>query len=120
MDPQKVKLPLLLKLKLLKQAFLKEENVFGPIGIAIMFCFSIFMAISTPLFLTNTFANILLFVLLVIFYSAALIGALYATGTFIEEEFYPWYRNVKHEYEDLALPEKKKALEEVDNILLRD
>jgi hypothetical protein len=27
---------------------------------------------------------------------------------------------IENQYEDLALPEKKKALEEVDNILLRD
>lgn len=76
------------------------------------------MAISTPLFLTNGFANFLLFIVLVIFYSAVLVGSIFAAGTFIEDQALPWYEKIKNEYEDLALPEKKRVLEEIDNILL--
>lgn len=76
------------------------------------------MAISTPLFLTNAFANFLLFIVLVIFYSVVLVGAVFAAGTFIEDHVSPWYEKIKNEYEDLALPEKKRVLEEIDNILL--
>lgn len=118
MDPRTVKLPIILRLSLLKRAFFKDENSFGAIAIAILLCFSVFMAISTPLFLTNGFANFLLFIVLVIFYSAVLVGSIFAAGTFIEDQALPWYEKIKNEYEDLALPEKKRVLEEIDNILL--
>lgn len=79
-----------------------------------------FLAGSTPLFMTNAFANFFLFLMLTGIYGFLLIAGIVGIGTFFQDQYMPWFEVVKKEYEERALIEKQKELEAVDDILLKD
>lgn len=119
MDPKGVKLSILMRIKLTTKAFFTGENSFGPIAIAILAVLGLFLSLSVPSFMTNVVANCIMHFMLAVVFDIMLIGGLFLCGNFYEEEFSPWYRQVKEEYEKLELVEQKKKIEEVDDILLR-
>lgn len=120
MNTKDVKLPLKTKLKVLFIALSDgSQGSFDIMATIISFGFGIFMASSTPLFLTNAVANVVLFIFLCIGYIIGLMAILIVAIKMFEDEILPSLESFMRKYNEIALPEKKKLIEEVDNILLK-
>jgi hypothetical protein len=120
MNPNDVKLPLKTKLKYMLEAFFHDENSFPAIAIALLLLFCMFLAWSTPLFMTNGFANFMLFLMLTGVYGFLIFAGVAGICMFYEEQFIDWFNTVKTRYDEQTLPERKRILESVDDILLKD
>ncbi len=120
MDPKNVKLPLKVRLKIFFEVFhSKEENYYATFAIIFLVAISLGMALCVPSIMAGPFSQFMFTIILMFAFGAAFIGIGVAIGTFLQEEFNPWWSELMSKYEEKALPLKKQAIEEVDDILLR-
>jgi len=120
MKPEDVKLPIRTHIKLFFNFFKAEEDLQFGLFLAFLILCGFGMAMCTPPFMTGTLSNFIMKLFLTIIFSAAFIGSLVLFMKLYEEDFSPWFNELKHKYNKITLPLKEQELKNVNKILLDD
>jgi len=118
-DPKNVKLPIKVRLKILFEVLLKNEGACAAGLIFLIWLPGLGMALCIPTITTGAISSFIMTFLLSLLFGAIFLGIFMGGFKLWEDEIAPGLDHIINEYKVKILPLQKKAMEEVDDILLK-
>lgn len=118
MDPSKVKLPLITKLKIVKQTMDAHEDIYAIVFSSLFLIPGWLLAMQIPSFMLGPISNFIMTFFFTITFSLIIIAITIGVTKLYQDDFYPFLCKMKATYNEKALPFQEAELEKVDDILL--